>query len=176
MRRSTVRGATLGLLTLVLATGSSGGAPADPGTTAVAPRTGGSGAAGALLPPMKRPLVLTSSFGEYRPGHYHGGDDLSTGGVPGEPVLAPAAGYVWRLRASGVGYGRSIYFRLDDGRTILYGHLSAFAPAIEAAVEAEQDRLGRYEVDFRPPAAGPGRRTCTPRCGRGRAPRWRSTP
>jgi hypothetical protein len=149
MRRSMVRRAVLGLLTLGVSWGpvaarSPGAAPAPPAKsdTSSVP----------LDPPMKRPLVLTSSFGEYRTGHYHGGLDLSTGGAPGEPVLAPAAGWVWRVRASGVGYGRAVYFRLDDGRTVLFGHLSAFAPVIEAAVEAEQDRLGRYEVDFEPPA------------------------
>jgi hypothetical protein len=57
---------------------------------------------------------------------------------------------VFRLRASGIGYGRSVYFRLDDGRTVLYGHLSRFAPRIEALVASVQDREGRYEVDFRP--------------------------
>ncbi len=101
-----------------------------------------------LDPP--RPLVLSSSFGEYRPGHYHGGLDYSTGGREGLAVVAPADGEVWRVRASGVGYGRSLYFRFDDGRTSLYGHLSAYAPRIARVVDAAQDRAGRYEVDFEP--------------------------
>lgn len=108
------------------------------------------GAGGGLLLPLPGPPVITSSFGEYRPGHYHGGLDFSTGGRDGLPVRAPASGWVYRLRASGVGYGRSIYFRLDDGRTAVFGHLSRFAPRIQHLVEAEQGRLERYEVDFQP--------------------------
>jgi hypothetical protein len=95
---------------------------------------------------------VTSSFGEYRAGHYHGGLDFSTGGREGVPVQAPGNGFVFRLRASGIGYGRAVYFRLDDGRTVLYGHLSRFAPSIQSLVESVQDREGRYEVDFRPEA------------------------
>ena len=146
MRRISAWGAVLGVLTLIPA---AAGIAAGTGPR-LAPEKD-EAPAGPLLPPMKRPLVLTSSFGEYRSGHYHGGLDLSTGGAAGEPVLAPASGWVWRVRVSGVGYGRAIYFRLEDGRTAVFGHLSAFAPTIEAAAEAEQDRLGRYEVDFQPP-------------------------
>ena len=102
------------------------------------------------IPPLDGPLVATSSFGEYRRGHYHGGVDLSTGGRPGMPVHAPAAGRVLRLRASGVGYGKAVYFRLDDGRTVVFAHLSRFVPRVESLVAAEQDRRGRYEVDFAP--------------------------
>jgi len=107
-------------------------------------------AGGDLLLPLPGTPVVTSSFGEYRAGHYHGGLDFSTGGKEGLPVRAPASGWVYRLRASGVGYGRSVYFRLDDGRTAVFGHLGRFAPRIQERVEAEQDRLGRYEVDFQP--------------------------
>jgi hypothetical protein len=43
-----------------------------------------------------------------------------------------------------------VYFRLEDGRTVVLGHLSRYAPRIEAAVTAEQDRRNSYEVDFQP--------------------------
>jgi hypothetical protein len=105
-----------------------------------------------LIPPLAAPAVLTSSFGEYRSGHYHGGLDYSTGGAEGLPVRAPADGWVYRLRASGVGYGRAIYYRIEDGRTVLLAHLSRFHPGIEGAVQSEQDSRGRYEVDFYPGA------------------------
>ncbi len=107
-------------------------------------------AAAPLPAPLGPGATVTSSFGEYRAAHYHAGVDYSTGGRPGLPVAAPAAGWVYRVRASGVGYGRALYYRLDDGRTMLYGHLSAFHPRIEEAVEAEQDRLGEYEIDLYP--------------------------
>ncbi len=139
-----MRLAGLGLLPLfILLAGPARAADPAPPDTAGPPAR--------LLAPTARSPVLTSSFGEYRPGHYHGGLDFSTGGGTGVPVLAPAAGYVWRVRTSGVGYGRALYFRLDDGRTALFGHLESFAPRIESFAEAGQDRLGRYEVDLYPP-------------------------
>jgi hypothetical protein len=99
---------------------------------------------------MPGPLIPASSFGEYRAGHYHGGLDFSTGGREGVPVLAPQSGWVYRVRASGIGYGRSVYFRLDDGRTVVFGHLSRFEPKLAAFVDAAQDRQGIYEVDLSP--------------------------
>jgi len=99
---------------------------------------------------------VTSSFGEYRSGHYHGGLDFSTGGRIGLAVHAPQAGWVYRLRASGIGYGRAIYYRFLDGRTAVFAHLSRYAPPLQAEVERRQDAEGSYEVDFRPaPGAFP---------------------
>ncbi len=114
----------------------------------------GAEGAGDLIAPLRGVRVLTSSFGEYRSGHYHGGLDFSTAGVEGEPVRAPADGEVTRLRASGTGYGNAVYFRMGGGRTAVFAHLSRYAPRIAAAVEGEQDRVGRYEVDFFPAADG----------------------
>lgn len=101
--------------------------------------------------PIARRLPVSSSFGEFRRNHYHGGIDFSTEGKVGEPIYAVADGWVWRVRASGSGYGLALYVRLDDGRTALYGHLDRFAPAIAAFVEAAQESLDRYEVDLSPP-------------------------
>jgi len=67
-----------------------------------------------LLPPLEIPPVLTSSFGEYRSGHYHGGST-----TPPEGARASRAGSRHGLRPArarvGVGYGRAVYFRLADG-------------------------------------------------------------
>lgn len=104
--------------------------------------------------PLREAPALTSTFGEYRANHFHGGIDLTTGGRVGIPVVAVADGHVERVRASGAGYGRAIYVRLDDGRTAVYAHLSRFSPAIGAYVEAAQDSLSQYEVDLYP---APGR-------------------
>ena len=72
-------------------------------------------------PPLAPPLIVTGGFGEYRVGHFHAGFDFGTGGKVGRPVFAPLAGHVERIRASGVGYGRSIYLRTRDGRLIQFG-------------------------------------------------------
>lgn len=110
-----------------------------------------------LTPPldvMPLPGVrVTGGYGEVRSNHVHAGVDLSTGGRVGVSVLAPLAGSVERVRASGVGYGRSLYLRSRDGRLLVFGHLDAFAPAVAAYVDSAQRASGQYEQDLWPAAA-----------------------
>lgn len=106
--------------------------------------------------PLRWPLAethrkLTGGFGESRTNRFHAGLDLSTGGHVGAEVLAPAAGMVERVRSSGVGYGRSIYLRTDDGRLLVFGHLDAYAPDLAAYVDSVQRATGDYEQDLWPP-------------------------
>jgi len=81
-------------------------------------------------PPLGLPLPFfegcTSSFGEYRRTHFHGGLDFRTRQTVGWPCLAPADGRVVRIRREAGGYGRVLYLELDDGRTAVYGHLCRF--------------------------------------------------
>jgi murein DD-endopeptidase MepM/ murein hydrolase activator NlpD len=100
--------------------------------------------------PLDGPLILTGSFGEYRPGRFHAGLDLSTGEVVGQPVYAPLDGSIERVRTSGVGYGRSLYLHVPDGRLIVLGHLDAFDDPIASYVAAAQDSSGQYEQDLWP--------------------------
>jgi hypothetical protein len=100
--------------------------------------------------PLDGPLVLNGGFGEYRSNHFHAGLDLGTGGRVGRPVHAPLSGWIERMRASGVGYGRSLYLHADDGRLIVFGHLDAYAPRLAAYVEAAQESTGQYEQDLWP--------------------------
>ncbi len=106
---------------------------------------------GAYRWPLGASPALTSTFAEYRSGHFHAGVDLKTWGRQGYPVHAVADGYVWRVRTSPWGYGRALYLRLEDGRTAVYGHLSSFEETIEKAVRAEQMQQGRYSIDLYPP-------------------------
>ena len=99
-------------------------------------------------PPLDPPLRLTGTFGEYRGGHFHAGLDFSTGEEVGKPVYASLAGYVTRVRTSGVGYGRSLYIQADDGRLLVYGHLSAFDEPLASYVAGVQDSNGVYEQDL----------------------------
>src|SRR5688572_7271004 len=110
-----------------------------------------------LFPPLSRAplagkLVLTGSFGEHRNSHLHAGLDFSTGGEVGRPVLAPAAGFVARVRASGAGYGRSVYRQANDGRLHVLGHLEAFDEPPASYLAAVQDTSGRCEQDLWPEA------------------------
>jgi murein DD-endopeptidase MepM/ murein hydrolase activator NlpD len=100
--------------------------------------------------PLAKPLVFNGGFGDYRIGHFHAGFDLGTGRKVGRPVLAPEAGWIERVRSSGVGYGRSIYLRTSDGRTLQLGHLDAFASPLAEYVRHAQDSTGQYEQDLWP--------------------------
>ncbi|TMQ71610.1 MAG: M23 family metallopeptidase [Candidatus Eisenbacteria bacterium] len=102
---------------------------------------------------MKPPLVVTGGFGEYRVGHFHAGYDFGTNKKVGQPVFAPLSGHVERIRASGVGYGRSLYLRTRDGRLLQFGHLDAFAEPMASWVRAKQDSDGVYEQDLWPEAS-----------------------
>jgi hypothetical protein len=106
------------------------------------------------IAPLDTPLVVTGGFGEYRVGHFHAGFDFGTGKKVGKSVRAPLPGHVERVRASGVGYGRSVYVRSTDGRLLQFGHLDAYAPPLAAWVDSIQRATGQYEQDLWPP---PGR-------------------
>jgi murein DD-endopeptidase MepM/ murein hydrolase activator NlpD len=102
--------------------------------------------------PLAPPLSLNGGFGEYRSNHFHAGLDLGTGGEVGRPVLAPLSGWIERVRASGAGYGRSLYLHGEDGRLLVLGHLDAYAAPVAAYVAAAQESTGQYEVDLWPEA------------------------
>lgn len=68
----------------------------------------------------------TSSFGEYRATHFHGGVDFRTRRTIGWPCYAVGDGRIVRIRREPHGYGRVLYLRLDDGRTAVYGHVCRF--------------------------------------------------
>jgi murein DD-endopeptidase MepM/ murein hydrolase activator NlpD len=98
--------------------------------------------------PLDGPPVITGSFGEFRPGHFHAGLDYSTGGGIGLPVYAPLDGWIERVHTSGTGYGRSIYLHSQDGRLLVFGHLDAFDEPIASYVATAQDSSGQYEQDL----------------------------
>jgi hypothetical protein len=107
-------------------------------------------AASAMGLPLPGDPCPTSSFGSRRATHIHAGLDFSTGGRIGVPVLAVDACRIWRISVKNGGYGRALYAELAGGRVVVYGHLSRFAAPVERIVEAEQNRLGSYEVELYP--------------------------
>lgn len=106
----------------------------------------------AYMWPTDAGRVITSTFGEFRRSHFHGGIDISTGDRTGYRVFASRDGYVSRIRVNANGYGKMLYIRHVDGYTTTYAHLRNFAPALDTRVEQEEERLERYPVDI----------TCTP--------------
>ena len=91
---------------------------------------------------------LTSIFGDYRSRRYHVGIDMRTGGEIGKTVVAPMDGYVMRIRTGYYGYGKAIYFKMNDGNVAVFGHLSAFAPKIEDYVRERQIAAESYNQEF----------------------------
>ncbi|HUU44428.1 MAG TPA: M23 family metallopeptidase, partial [Acidobacteriota bacterium] len=100
--------------------------------------------------PLSDQTKVTAGFCDWRPGHYHGGIDITTGGTEGLDVRAADSGWVMRLSTSYWGYGKAVYLQMHDGRIAVYGHLSEFAPAIQKYVEQEQYASRRYGQNLFP--------------------------
>ncbi|MDD3643442.1 MAG: M23 family metallopeptidase, partial [Candidatus Krumholzibacteria bacterium] len=92
----------------------------------------GSASAEVYLWPMHGPRRISSSFSEYRGGHYHAGIDLRSFGAIGLPCLAVGDGFVSRVKIEPYGYGKALYLRLADGRTAVYAHLDRLGTAIDS--------------------------------------------
>lgn len=102
--------------------------------------------------PLKRDIQLSSGFGDGRPGRFHMGIDLRTGGKIGAPVYAPEDGYIRRISMSYFGYGKGLYLAGRSGRTYVFGHLNDFNKAIGSFVERKQLAAQRYYQDIQPDA------------------------
>lgn len=109
-----------------------------------------------LISPLSFQTYCTSSFGEYRFNHFHGGVDFSTKGEEGHSVLAVGDGRISRVRREPSGYGRVLYLDLNDGRTAVYGHLIRFSRelGIEKILKEECEKKGTSfpgDIYFSPP-------------------------
>ncbi len=103
-----------------------------------------------FISPVEFPILLSGTFAELRPNHFHSGIDIKTQGVEGKRILACADGYVSRIRVSPGGYGKAIYITHSNGYSTVYGHLSAFNNEIGTWVKAEQYRREQFDVDLYP--------------------------
>ena len=105
---------------------------------------------------MNGDIDLSSSFCEFRPGHFHGGVDIRTGGREGREILAPADGYIWRIRYAYSGYGKALYLKDREGHIYVFGHLSRLANRLERQVHQYQYANKRYYLDrYFPPDSLP---------------------
>lgn len=96
--------------------------------------------------PLPDSRTLTGGHADSRTDHFHGGIDLRAR-TP-LPVIAPTDGWVERIGISPSGYGLTLYFRLSDGNTAVFGHLSRFEPKLQQTVRDSQLVRGTYRVDF----------------------------
>lgn len=96
--------------------------------------------------PLPDSHILTGGFADSRPEHFHGGVDLRARSPL--RVVAPTDGWVERVGINPPGYGRTLYFRLSDGNTAVFGHLSRYEPELQEIVRDSQLVCGTYRVDF----------------------------
>src|SRR5574344_1846744 len=97
--------------------------------------------------PMNIPLSAAGYFAELRGDHFHSGMDLRTNGKEGQCVLAPADGYVSRIKIQAFGGGKNLYLTHPNGYTTVYMHLQRYCKAIEDFVKAYQTSHNTYEFD-----------------------------
>lgn len=102
--------------------------------------------------PMEISPVVSGTFGELRPNHFHSGVDFATNGQIGYKVVAIAEGYVSRIKISPIGYGKAVYITHPNGYTSVYGHLERFSAKIDSIAMARQYEKQRFEIDeyFKP--------------------------
>ncbi len=99
---------------------------------------------------MPIPLVLSGTFAELRPNHFHSGIDIKTNQREGIDVLSSAEGYISRIKISHWGFGRAIYIDHPNGFTTVYGHLKIFSDKIENFIKKEQYKIESFEVEVFP--------------------------
>ena len=98
--------------------------------------------------PTNASRLMTSSFCEFRPRHYHAAIDIKTWNRTGYKIFAIEDGYVMRVRVSAFGYGRALYVKLRDGNIVVYAHLKRFWPALENYVYRIRRKRRQYRVDL----------------------------
>lgn len=104
-----------------------------------------------FIAPVSHTLLLSGTFGELRPNHFHAGIDIkSSRGVAGDRVLAAADGYVSRIKVDESGYGNAIYINHPNGYTTVYAHLDRFSEALATFIKQKQYEKESFEVDINP--------------------------
>jgi murein DD-endopeptidase MepM/ murein hydrolase activator NlpD len=102
--------------------------------------------------PINFPLLLSGTFAELRPNHFHGGLDIKPKkrGRQGDAIVAIADGYVSRIRSSAYGYGNAVYIKHENGYSSVYAHLQKFTPNLVDFVTAKQYENQSFEIDIMP--------------------------
>jgi len=88
--------------------------------------------------PLDIPIILSGTFGELRPNHFHAGIDIKTKGTEGFNIFSIGSGYVSRIQITHGGFGKALYIKHDNGQTSVYAHLKKYSPSIEKIVKEIQ--------------------------------------
>ena len=100
--------------------------------------------------PLKEKTHITGTFGELRKSHLHAGIDISTKGKIDLPVYAIAPGTLYRVKTQYIGFGKTVYLILKDGKYLVYAHLNKFSPKIQSTIQQAQNKKEEYVVDIYP--------------------------
>ena len=100
--------------------------------------------------PTDASTYMSSSFCEFRDGHYHSAIDIKTWVREGYKCFAIDDGKIERIRMSPFGYGKVVYLRLNDGNVAVYAHLQRFNNKIDKAVREQQLKNERYQLNWYP--------------------------
>lgn len=100
--------------------------------------------------PTNSSEYMSSSFCEFREGHYHAAIDIKTWNTEGYPCYAVEDGYIKRIRVSPFGYGKVLYLQLNDGNTAIYAHLQKFPKEIEKQIRDQQFKNKQYRLNWWP--------------------------
>ncbi len=88
--------------------------------------------------PLDIPIILSGTFAELRPNHFHAGIDIKTKGTEGFNVYSIGDGYISRIQINHGGYGKALYIKHDNGQSSVYAHLKKYSPKIEKIVKEIQ--------------------------------------
>lgn len=97
--------------------------------------------------PLALPPAVAGNFMELRTNHFHSGLDLKTNGRIGQPVMAPADGWVSRINISPVGYGKAVYISHPSGYTTVYGHLDRLNGKLASTLLDLQYAAREFSID-----------------------------
>ena len=100
--------------------------------------------------PLDIPIILSGTFAELRPNHFHAGIDIKTKGSEGFKVYSIGNGYVSRIQITHGGYGKAIYIKHDNGQSSVYAHLKKYSPKIEKIVKDIQYSNESYTLRVYP--------------------------
>ena len=100
--------------------------------------------------PTNASTYMSSSFCEYRSGHYHSAIDVKTWLQEGYKCFAIEDGKIERVRVSPFGYGKVLYLKLNDGQTAVYAHLQRFSDKIEREIRKKQLKNKKYQISWSP--------------------------
>ncbi len=102
------------------------------------------------IPPLDIPMMLSATFGELRPGHFHAGLDMKTKAQTGLKVRAIGDGYIYRIKIQRGGYGKTVYIKHPGGTISVYAHLDKFAGDLQDYVKRHQYDKKSFFIELFP--------------------------